>query len=189
MKRPGFMEGVALALGVSIVAAVLFTVLGPVFGGAAVLRLLIAASSLVYIVYLLARSPERVGRITTLAAWTMAALVLWWLEPPLLMYVLVHAGLIWLVRSLYFHASVLSALADLGLNGLGLVTAVWATLQAGSLFLSLWCFFLVQALFVGIPRRIGREHSDRQPGSDGEDRFQHAYRAAEGALRKLTSVN
>jgi len=37
------------------------------------------------------------------------------------MYLLVHLGLIWLIRSLYFYSSVLSALADLGLGGLGLV--------------------------------------------------------------------
>jgi len=189
MKRPGIMEGVVLALGVSGIASVLFTVLGPVFGGAAVLRLLIAASSLAYVIYLLGRSRERVGRVTTFAAWAVVALALWWFEPPLLLYVLIHVGLIWLVRSLYFHASVLSALADLGLNGLGIVVGIWATLQAGSLFLSLWCFFLVQALFVGIPKQIGRKPPDRQPGPDDEDHFQHAYRAAEGALRKLTSVN
>jgi hypothetical protein len=189
MKRPGFMEGVVLALAVSVIAAVLFTVLGPVFGSAAVLRLLIAASGLAYVIYLLRRSPERVGRVTTLAVWVLVALTLWWLEPSLLLYVAAHAGLIWLVRSLYFHTSVLSALADLGLNGLGIVAAVWATLQAGSLFLSLWCFFLVQALFVGIPRHIGRKHPDRSPDPDHEDRFQHAYRIAEGALRKLTSIN
>ena len=189
MKRPDFMEGVALALGVSVLASVLFTVLGPVFGSAAVLRLLIATSSLVYVIYLLSRSRERVGRVTTLAAWVVAALALWWLEPPLLLYVLGHAGFIWLVRSLYFHAGVLSALADLGLNGLALVAAVWATLQAGSLFLSLWCFFLVQALFTGIPKRIGRTPPNRRPDPDDEDRFQHAHRVAEGALRKLTSVN
>jgi hypothetical protein len=189
MKRPGFMEGVALALGVSVLASVLFTVLGPVFGSAAILRLLIAASSLAYISYLLSRSQERVGRVTTLAAWTVLAFALWWLEPPLLLYVLGHAGFIWLIRSLYFHAGVLSALADLGLNGLALTAAVWATLQAGSLFLSLWCFFLVQALFTGIPKRIGRTPQDRQPDPDDEDRFQHAHRVAEGALRRITSVN
>lgn len=189
MNRPGFTEGVALALGVSVVAGVLFTVLGPVVGSATMLRLLIAASSLVYVIYLLVRSRERVGRITTLAAWLLAACVLWWLEPPLLFYVLAHVGFIWLVRSLYFHAGVLAALADLGLNGLALVAAVWATLQAGSLFLSLWCFFLVQALFTGIPKRIGRTPPKRRPDPDDEDRFQHAHRVAEGALRKLTSVN
>ncbi|NNG12322.1 MAG: hypothetical protein HKM88_03625 [Halobacteria archaeon] len=189
MKRPAFMEGVGLALGVSFFASVLFAVLGPVFGGAAVLRLLIAASSLVYVIYLLARSRERVGRVTTLAAWAVVALALWWLEPLLLLYVLAHAGFIWLIRSLYFHSGVISALADLGLTGLGLVAAVWATLQAGSLFLSLWCFFLVQALFVAIPARLGHKPSSGRTEDDTRDRFQHAYRAAEGALRKLTSVN
>ncbi len=61
--------------------------------------------------------------------------------------------MLWLIRSLYFYDSVLSALVDLGLTGVALVTAIWAWLASNNLFLAFWCFFLVQALFVLIPRQ------------------------------------
>jgi hypothetical protein len=54
-------------------------------------------------------------------------------------------------------------------------------------FLGIWCFFLVQALFVLIPRSIERKSRTVQPGHGGEDRFQHAYRVADAAVRKLTT--
>jgi hypothetical protein len=94
---------------------------------------------------------------------------------------------VWLIRSLYFYSSVLSALADLALNALSVIAAVWAVRQTGSVFLSFWCFFLVQALFVAIPAAMQRnKHGPAE--AESEDRFQQAYRVAESALRNLTSV-
>ena len=65
--------------------------------------------------------------------------------------------------------------------------AVWAARQSGSFALSLWCFFLVQALYAAIPARFpgeGGSTADAVP----EDRFQRAHRAAEAALRSLHSI-
>jgi hypothetical protein len=187
MKQPTFPEGVAVAIAASLGGSMLFTALGLVFPGAALLRLLIAGIGLAYVVYLLYRSPERVGRITVVAAWVLVAGVLWFTQPSLLLYLFVHLVAIWLIRSLYFYSSALSAVADLGLNGLGLAAAVWAITRTGSVFLGIWCFFLVQALFVLIPKRIRHRPAAAPPGHAGEDRFQHAYRVAETAVRKLSS--
>ena len=107
--------------------------------------------------------------------------------PPLLLYVCGHLGAVWLIRSLYFYSSVLSALADMGLNGLGLAAAIWAVTRTGSVFLGIWCFFLVQALFVFIPKSINHKPGTTRVGHESEDRFQHAYRVAEAAVRKLSS--
>ena len=187
MKQPTFLEGVGVAIAASLAGSVLYTALNTVFPGGPVLRLLIADIGLAYVLYLLGRSHERIGRITTATAWAVMAGMLWFIQPPLLLYVFVHLGAIWLIRSLYFYSSALSALADLGLNGLGLAAAVWAVTRTGSVFLGIWCFFLVQALFVAIPKRIGRRSGTGQDGHDSEARFQHAYRAAEAAVRKLSS--
>lgn len=188
MKHPTFFEGVAVAFAASVFGSALYTALTLVFSGAGGLRVLIAGLGLVYVLYLLGRSRVRVGRITTLAGWTVVAAATWVMEPPLAVYVLVHLSAIWLIRSLYFYSSALSALADLGLTGLSLAAAIWAATQSGSVFLSIWCFFLVQALFVAIPTRISRKAGERRPGQYREDRFQRAYRTAEAALRKLSSV-
>jgi len=187
MKQPTFLEGVAVALAASLAGSVLYSALETVFPGVPVLRLLIAGIGLGYVVYLLSRSPERVGRVTAAAAWLLVAGVLWFTHPPLLLYVCVHLGVIWLIRSLYFYSSALSALADLGLNGLGLAAAIWAVTRTGSVFLGIWCFFLVQALFVVIPKSINRKPGAGPAGHESDDRFQHAYRVAETAVRKLSS--
>jgi len=188
MKTPNFLEGAAVALAASVAAAVLFGVLAPVFGGDAVVRALIALLALVYIIYLLRRSRERVGRVSVIAGWTLAALALAVWHPPLLLYLVLHVGMLWLVRALYHYASVLSALADLGLNGVALAAAVWASTHTASLFATTWCFFLLQALFVVIPRDLRDRRAAQHATADPTDRFQQAHRAAEAALRKLSSV-
>lgn len=186
MKRPTLSEGIALALAVSIVGGVMYSALATYLPVGPALRFLMAATSLAYVVYLLSRSPERVGRITALAVWMVVAGVLWLAAPSITLYALVHVGMIWLLRSLYFHSSLLSALADLGLNALSLAAVLWAALQSGNIFLTLWCFFLVQALFVAIPPRVGRK--GKETLVDVQDSFDRAYRAAEHAVRDLSSI-
>jgi len=188
MKRPTFFEGVAVALAAGIVGSMLFAVLTSVFSEAHILRLLIAGIGVAYVVYLLRRSRERIGRITALVMWAVVAGATWLMDPPLMIYALVHLGLIWLIRSLYFYSSIVSALADLGLSGLGLTAAVWAASQSGSLFLSIWCFFLVQALFVAIPPCMDPKGPRVQTDRHTQDRFQDAYRSAEASLRALSSI-
>ena len=184
MTRPSFFEGVVVALGASVAASVASTALAWAFPGGWVLRLLTAALGLGYVLYLLTRSGQRIGRPTALAGWAVAAGALWLLDPPVTAYVLAHLGLVWLIRSLYFHASVLAALTDLGLTGAGLAAGIWAALQSGSVFLTVWCFFLLQALFVAIPPRLPRRAEEGR--ADAEDPFDRAHRAAQAALRRLT---
>lgn len=189
MKRPTFFEGVAVAIATSVMGTVLYTVMVSVFPGTAVLRLLIAVLGLGYVIYLLSRSRERIGRLTVSVVWLLAAGTIWIVDPPLMYYVLVHIGLIWLIRSLYFYSSVFPALADLGLNAASLAAAFWAVSQSQSVLLSIWCFFLVQALFVFIPTRLRKSSSGWQSNRIDEDRFQRAYQVAEAALRKISSVS
>jgi len=186
MKRPGFFEGAALGLAASLAGSASYLALGLVFPRATVGYLLVAGLGFAYTVYLLMRSPERVGRLVTLTVWMGGAALVWFLSPSLQLYLLFHLGLVWLVRSLYFQASLLSALADLALNGLALAAATAAALRTGSVFMSLWCFFLVQALFVFIPPALPRQ--GRAEPAQAPDAFQQAHRAAEAALRRLSSL-
>ncbi len=187
MKQPTFLEGVAVALAVSLAGGVSYAALDAVFPGVPVLRLLIAGIGLAYVVYLLSRSPERVGRVTAGAAWLLvagSALV----HAPAPAALPVRAPghpLADPLAVLLFQRCCLRC-ADLGLNGLGLSSAIWALTRTGSVLLGIWCFFLVQALFVVIPKSIRRKPGAGQAGHE-EDRFQHAYRSAETAVRKLSS--
>jgi len=187
MRRPGFFEGVAVAAIASLAGGACYVALTTIFSSSAVLRFVVAGLGLAYIVYLLSRNEERVGRITVIALWLAAACVLWLIAPSFAAYLCAHLALVWLVRSLYFHASLVAALADLGLVALGLAAAVWSATRSHSAALSIWCFFLVQALYVAIPARVAAPDQGTKEAAP-EDRFQHAHRAAEAALRRLHSI-
>lgn len=185
MKRPTFIQGAIVAAVLGFFASAIVATLTPFVGLGAVVRLVIPGLALAYLAYLLSRSGERVGRVTTMTLWGALAAVTWWLAPPLPLYLLTHVTAIWLVRSLYFYSGMLPALMDLGLSALGVSATVWAITRSGSVFLAVWCFFLVQALFVAIPPAIkSRRQSPADIASDNAT-FETAKRQADQALRQL----
>lgn len=179
MRRPTFLRGVLVALVLAFAGAVTFAVLSPVFGNAVALRGIISLLGGAYVLYLLSSSRERSGRAVVPALWIVAAAILWWLLPAPLPFAVAHVGLIWLVRSLYHHSGVLRALGDLALSAFSLAAALWA-LGSGSVFLALWCFFLLQGLFVAL---IG--NGDRSVELAADDDFQQARLVAEASLKSL----
>lgn len=187
MKGPSFLHGVLLAAIFAFFASAVIATLTPFVGFFSVIRLVIPALGLAYILYLFSRSRERVGRVTTLSVWSALAAVTWWVAPPLPLYLLIHVGAIWLVRSLYFYSGVLPALMDLGLSALSITAAVWAISQTGSVFLATWCFFLVQALFVAIPPAVNRKANPATNVTVENEPFERARRQADRALTQLFS--
>lgn len=183
MKRPTFFQGVIVAAVLGFFASAVVATLTPFVGLGTVIRLVVPALGLAYLLYLFGRSEERVGRVTTLSLWAALAAVTWWIAPPLTLYLLIHVGAIWLVRSLYFYSGVLPALMDLGISTLSVSATVWAISRSGSVFLATWCFFLVQALFVAIPPAI-KSRRARRPATDN-DNFARAKRNADKALHQL----
>ncbi len=185
MKRPTFFQGVVVAAVLAFFASAIVATLTPFVGLIGVLRLVIPAMGLAYLLYLFSRSEERLGRVTAVTAWAVMAAVTWWMAPPISLYLLIHVGAIWLIRSLYFYSGVMPALMDLGLSALSVTATVWALTRSGSLFLATWCFFLVHALFVAIPPSVQKRRS-AEPGSQpGNERFDAAKRQADAALRQL----
>jgi len=182
--RPGFFGGVAIAFMFAVVGAALFASLTPWFAPSLAIRLISTVLGGSYTLYLLWCSGERTGRIVTVATWCMSAAMIGWLAPALPQFLIAHVALIWLVRSLYFHSSIVTALYDLGLGTLALAIAIWAAKSSNSLFLTTWCFFLVHALFVvlpsGTPAAAPADAGNNQP-------FQRARRSAEAALRRLVA--
>ncbi len=185
MKRPSFIHGVVIAAVLGFFASAVVATLTPFVGFAAVLRLAIPALALAYVLYLLSRSDERVGRVTALSIWGVLAAATWWVAPPLPLYFLIHVGAIWLLRSLYFYSGVMPALMDLGLSALSISATVWALTRSGSIFLATWCFFLVQALFVVIPSAVKRPQIEQRNTAVDSENFEHARRQADQALRQL----
>jgi len=185
MKRPSFFHGVIVAAVLGFFASAIVATLVPFVGLGAVVRLIIPLLGLAYLLYLLNRSTERLGRVTTLTFWIVMSAVAWWVAPPLPLYLMIHVGAIWLVRSLYFYSGVLPALMDLGLNALSVSAAVWALTRSNSVFLATWCFFLVQALFVAIPPAVQRQAKEKQNTPVDSKNFERAKRQADAALHHL----
>lgn len=181
MRGPSFLEGVLVALVAALGASVAQVLLTLALPRPAALGLIAAGLGLAYLLYLLGRSRERAGRIVAVIAWVPITGTALALAPDPWTQVLVQAGLIWLVRSLWHQASPLAALLDLGLILAGLAAALWAALHSGSLFLAVWCLFLVQALFSTIPERV----AGRQRGIEAPDPFDLAARAAGSALARI----
>jgi len=181
MKRPTFMDGATLALLLATGSAAVYFTFAPVFGNAPMLKLIIAAVAGLYVVYLLGRSGEKTGRVTVAVAWLLGAAVTDAFVPGLLLFSAAHLGMIWLIRSLYFHTSWLGALIDMSLCGAGLLAAVAAAKHSHSVFLCVWTFFLIQALFGAIPSIRPQQPSEHR----GEDQFNRARRGAEAALRRI----
>ncbi len=184
MKRPGFFHGVAAAAVLGFLASAFVAVFIPFIGVGAVSRLVIPGLALAYILYLFSRNDERTGRATTVVLWSAMTLATWWLAPPLPFYLLIHAGAVWLVRSLYFYSGVIPALMDMALSGLSIVTSVWALSRTGSVFLGTWCFFLVQALFAAIPSSIAAKSRAGAIPQTGNE-FERARQQADAALKQL----
>jgi hypothetical protein len=183
---PSLGAGLAAAFVLSACGAALLAALTPWLGAASAARAVIGMLALGYVLYIIGRSGERVGRITTLVCWLAIASGLWLAGLPFAGYVLAHLVLGWLVRSLYYYSGLLPALADLALTGLGAAFAAWAAQRSDSAWLVLWCFFLVQAFHVLIPASLTERAADARGAAD--DAFARAQRAAEAAVRRMSSA-
>lgn len=189
MKKPTFWEGVVLALLASLAGAIGFFALSLLFAEDVAIRPVISGLAFVYSLYLLSRSGERIGRITVMFLWCILSAAVWLFGPPLTLFLMLNALPIWLIRSLYFYSRLFSSLADLGLCLAGIASAFWALHHTGSLFLTFWCFFLVQTSFVFIPTGNKQTFADEAALSNSEAEFERAYQAAEAAVRKLSTLN
>ena len=191
MKQPGLLDGVTVAMIISLGAAAASLLLGGFIVYGLLFELLLYSATLAYLLYLLKRSKARIGRVLVIAGWAVTGLACWFFDVLLLEQVLIQAGMIWLVRSLYFHGSLFSAALDFGLVSVGLAASAWAMVNTNSLGAALWSFFLVQALFCWLPQLAHQQSGAAQqsPGQHGATRpshFQSAHRVAEDAVRKLS---
>lgn len=180
MKRLAFADALLFAAVLSAAGTVLAHLLSPLLGVALISRGLCSLLALAYVLFLVLRSRLKRGRVSLLALWMAAAFAIALLCPSLLSMAAAHLTLIWLTRALLFHASVMTALADLAVTALSLAAGCWALVETGSLFASLWSLCLAQACCALLPLR-----RDRGSARDADQRFRHAARAADEALRAL----
>ncbi len=187
MKTPSIFKSIVFAILASLGAGIFGKLLPIFFSPATSSALIIAGLSLAYLIFLLRQAETRRGRVMVVALWLSLSIGGWLLDSSLITHILLQLSLIWIVRSLYFHASVLIALFDLILITMAASAGLWAVIQTDSFIAAVWCFFLAQSLFVAIPELSGRD----TPLPDSipvVDHFQSAHRVALEAVRKL-SIN
>ncbi|MGD2172523.1 MAG: hypothetical protein PVI79_01960 [Gammaproteobacteria bacterium] len=186
MKTPGIIDGVFVAILIAVGAGIASLLLGGFIGRGLLFNLVLLWGSLVYLIYLLRRGEARIGRAVTIAGWAALAIACWLFDIPLLYQGLALAGFIWLVRSLYFHNSLLSAALDFGIVATGVAAGGWALVNTGSPAAALWSFFLLQSLFCWIPDPAQTREAGNRLQRQDLHRFQSAHRVAVDAVRKLS---
>ena len=182
MKTTTFWQGAVVALALAVAGSIAMAALPLLVTGASAWKLTAAGLTFAYTLYLMSRSAERAGRLVMPALWLLVTAAGWSLLSPAA-FALVQAGLMWLVRALYHHRGFVAAGVDLGLTAFACAAAVWA-LGTGSYLLTIWCFFLVQALFVWIPEPATGGHAQ---GPAGSADFEASRRLAAAALKRLAT--
>jgi len=181
MKSLSFWRAVLLAILISVVSAVCHSLLSKLIGTSTSLRLCVLGAALIYVWAMLAHGPKRSGRVLAALAWLGLALALLAFNPPLLVWLLLQTGFIWLLRALQSYDSLIPAGADALLSVFALAAGIATAQHTHSLFLALWSFFLVQALIAFVPVRT----SSVAVNAANND-FEASLRNAEAALRRLS---
>lgn len=153
-----------------------------VFGGAMTLRLLAVAIPLLCIAFALATAVKSTGRIVLATATLAVSAALFFSPIPITLVVFGQGFMLWGVRCYMQSRTVVGAVLDGALLGMGLLGAVAAYSASHGLTMAVWTGLLIQCAAAWIPKDFGEK---RPPSGDG-DRFVKAHTAAEAALRALS---
>jgi hypothetical protein len=193
MNTPNFKEGLLIAFVLSFMGSVFFYGISWFVSSFNQIYFTASLLSFCYLTYLSMRSKVKTGRITALTIWMVITLSSWFMSVPISLFVLIQLAIIWMLRSLYFYSSLFSSIADLFLTAVSISAALWAGFHSGTLFLALWCLFLIQSLFVFIPAALNNKPSpDLELNTsnvlsnfNSVNDFDRAYNSAKQALGKL----
>ena len=190
MHRPTLLEGVLVALVLSLSVSPLVVFVQLAVGSLLAWKIGVMVLAYTYMCYLLTRSGRRSGRVTLglLALTVLLASIVCNLRLPTIL--LLCVTLMWAVRSFAYSRSLVSAVLQGVVCVLGCGSALIMYGHSRSLALAIWSFCLVQAAFVFIPAQcIRRSAAPSGPTLGGApDGFGPAYHASEQALERLTTT-
>ncbi|GAB4190901.1 MAG: hypothetical protein Tsb002_19110 [Wenzhouxiangellaceae bacterium] len=187
MRALGFWRSVALAIGLSVLGTALWHLLSLMMGSILAVQMSIAAMALVYALVLLRCQRGRSGRLAAFSAWLLLSLGLMAAPVSLLGFALAQLAMLWLMRSVYSYRTLLPALGDAAISGIAVLIAIWTLLHSHSLLLTLWSFWLCQALVALLPPRFPTGRDDHDRHSPSSLRFDQAHDRAREALAVLAS--
>lgn len=181
MRGFSFSANVVAALLLSTLGVVLSTVLQPWIGHADASRVMLLLLSLGYLAFLLHQCRPRYGLSLVICSWLLCAMLLLLFNPPLLLWLAMLAGALWLLRSALRYQHLYQVGLDALLNVFAGACACSVLLFTHSLWLSLWSYFLCLAFSAAIPARPA-PHPITEPASQTYD---DALASAQSALRRL----
>ncbi len=184
MKTPTLIEQIGIAIALTMASYPATPLLHYWFSPEAAHNTLLGLLLLAYILCLCILAPARPGKIILISiSAILTGLALFIVSSPLGLTTLA-IGLLCTSRTLLFYRCLVALFSDALLQIGAISIALWAYSSNGSLLLSIWCFFLCQALWVFIPidtkQTIKGWHSN-----ETTDRFSHSHRMAETALAVL----
>ena len=185
MKSPSLSSGIGFAFFAAIATAIL-TLSLPIVLPLLAPKFTLALITIAYLYYLIRRSGEKTGRVVIGSISIGVSLIALTIEMSLFEFILIELGLIWIVRSLYLRARPLPALLDGLLVIAGVLLASWGILQTQSLAIAVWCFYLVQALFIEWPDKLFTKNVDTEIETSDQQRFDQAWQVAQQAVEKLS---
>lgn len=146
MNRASFPHSVIAALALAVAGGLCFPLLSAFLAPPTALRLTLGLVAGGYVLHVLVSSEVNGGRVIVPVLWLFCAAGLAWSAPPMALFVSLHTVLLWLLRALFTHTRAITAMADVVLSALALGAAIACARHTGSLALSLWTFFVIQAL-------------------------------------------
>ena len=140
-----------------------------------------------YALYLLLRAQTKMGWITVSALWVVMSVTTLAIDPPLLVYALSQTVFAGVIRAVYFRSRLLTAALDVSLVFVGLCAGAWAAFETNSVFMSAWCFFVVQTLGVFIPETKQIATATGQSAAVSAE-FESALAEAKKATNRMASA-
>ena len=180
-SKPSLTEGALIGIVLSIGASIFYIGGVSLLSGGLAFRLLTGIIFLIYTLYLLTKIQKKTGKLTIISIWLTISILNFLLTESALLYITIYIAMTWAIRSLYFYNSLLSSGIDLLLTALASFICLLTWNYTNSLLLSIWSFFLIQSMFVFIPRHY---KSTTLPRSNNTA-FEQACRNAELSLEKL----
>lgn len=184
--RYGFAGGIAVAFICALSASIGSDLLEHYVYRDDLLMIITAGVTLIYLIYVFHSSKVISGRLTALMLWLVGTAISVFTFLPFEPYLLSNLLFLWIVRSVFFQANIIGAIIHMGLIGLGFTVALWTALHTESHFLTVWSFFLIQALIVFIPELNKSANSKHWVSTTSSSlRFETAKSRAQAAIRQL----
>jgi hypothetical protein len=188
MKRITIPEGIAAAAVLACISLAADFMLRTLFAWHTAVKADIALLAVLYLGYLFYHSGIRAGKIFLSAGSMMILTAAVFFFDTLSGLLSAAVVTIWAMRSLLYASGVLSAFAHLALCLLGTAFAGYVIISGGGMATAAWCFFLMQSLWILIPRRMVKLRQAPQNAVESS-RFKRAYSAAEAAIELLAKTS